>query len=375
MAIPTKLNTKINLDVGVIKNLDVNNFKNILVLTGSKNSLKIFKESIAPLIKTKFYLYSGITTNPNEQIIYNITNYARDKNIDAIISVGGGSVMDSGRMISLLLSHSGFLHDYAIGGTIGSLGISPKLIYHITVPTISGTGAEISSKATFMHNNTSQIISSPYLIPNETYIDPGLMIDIPKKLWATIAFDCFTNSLEAYVSIYATPTSDIFAEDALKTCIKHIPTILKDNNNINVIKKIVVASINSLIASNMASVGAIHAIAGPISAKFNIYHGTALAMACAPVCEMNYEFNKPKFNKVKKLFGRSDAKIKTVINSFIDGLNINIPSIKSKLTAEVVREIANESMNADMRGNPKLMTYEDIKKIIENIKYYVYLRD
>ena len=194
------------------------------------------------------------------------------------------------------------------------------------------------------------------------------MIDIPKKLWATIAFDCFTNSLEAYVSIYATPTSDIFAEDALKTCIKHIPTILKDNNNINVIKKIVVASINSLIASNMASVGAIHAIAGPISAKFNIYHGTALAMACAPVCEMNYEFNKPKFNKVKKLFGRSDAKIKTVINSFIDGLNINIPSIKSKLTAEVVREIANESMNADMRGNPKLMTYEDIKKIIENIK-------
>lgn len=358
--------TKINLGQDIIKKLNVNDYKNILVLTGPKNSYSVFKKNIEKLIQTNYYVLNEITSKPTENLIYNITNFARNKKIDLVLSVGGGSVMDCGRLISLLLSQGGFLHDYVVGGTIGGAGIGENLIDHITIPTISGTASEISPTSYYFKNNQIQTISSPNLFPKAAYIDPVLMTGVPKKVWANIAFDAFVHSLEAYVSVFANISSDVFAIDALKTYIEYIPKLLDDIDNIELINKIVVLSINSLLAINMSSVGAVHAIAHTLSAHFGFHHGTALALVCPLVCEQNYEFNKEKYDNVIKIMGGKN--IKSAINAFIKKLDIYTPSISDRMSDDLIKQMSAESFNYNMIGNPKQFTAEEVENILKSIK-------
>ena len=368
VVLKNELSTKINMDKGIIKNLNVEGFKNILVLTGPKNSLKIFEDNIKNKIKTNFYVYSHIATNASENDIYNIVNFARNKKIDLILSVGGGTVMDCGRMVSLLLSHGGMLHEYVPGGTLGTMSITPNLVYHITVPTISGTGAEISSVATFKRANKKFIITSPFLSPNETYIDPTLMVNIPKQLWSTIVFTGFTRAIEAYVSTLSTFASDMFAEEALKTYVPNIKDLLKNPNDLGTINKIVVASLNSLIAHNLSSAGAISAIASSLSANLNLHQGTALATVCAQVCRENYEYNKPKFNKIIEMFNSKEQTIFGTLTKFIKDCEVILPSVKHRLTVEIMDQIIADSMGENMFGNPKEFTVSDVLNVLKSLE-------
>lgn len=377
MILRDELATKINLDNGIIKKLKLKEYKNILVLTGPKNSLSVFKKHIEKKLKQKFHLYSNIRTNPSENDIYNIINFARGKKIDLILSVGGGAVMDCGRMVSLLLSHGGLLHEYVEGGTIGTMGITPNLIYHITIPTISGSGGEVSGVANFRRANRFYTISSPFLRPDETYIDPKLMVNIPKQVWANIAFGGFVRALEAYVSSYSTYVSDMFAEESLKAYVSTLQPLLSDTTNLEHINKIVVASLNSLIAHNMSSGGAISAIANSLSANLNIHLGTCLALLTSKVSSLNYEYNKTKYNKILEIFGnkadeksvsKSKTSVNKVLSDFINDIGVHLPSIKNKLNDLAIDVVATQSMTYKIFGNPKELTKQDIVNLLKNFK-------
>lgn len=358
---------KINLDIGVIRSLNVNMFKNVLVLTGTYYSKKVFESVIKPLIKTNFHVYSNISPNPTDGTVYSIAQFARGKEIDCILSIGGGSVMDCGRMVSLLLSHAGMLHEYLIGGTIGPMGITNDVIYHITVPTISGTGAEISDSASFIMNHTKQIVTSPYLTPKSTYLDPDIMKGIPSKLWAGILFECFATALAAYVSTFANPVSDAFAEEALKGYAAYSAKLLKNTDNLEYIKQMEVASINAFLAASYSSKGAVHAIADVLSARYNVQYGVALAMVCAEVNELCYKSNKKKYDKAMEIVGISSKDIKTVIKKLIAKSGIEMPSLESKVDKEDLTELASACINYRMGGNPKNLTVLEISKILEGL--------
>ena len=360
--------TKINLDTGVIKTLDVDRFKNVLVLTGAHYSVKVFDEKIRPLIKkANVHIYSGIPTNPTDLNVYNITSFARTKDIDCILSVGGGSVMDCGRLVGLLLSHGGLLHEYLAGGTIGPLGITPNLIYHITVPTVSGTGAEISCKSGFISNKEMKTVYSPYLAPQATYLDPEIMKGIPVSNWAGISFNTFATALAAYVSTYANITSDMFAKEALKGYIEYSPKLAKDVDNVEYIKQMEVASINAFIATNFSSTGAAHAIADVLSAKINIRYGEALALVCGEIHKRSYSENKERYDEVIKMLSKTDKDIKVVIDKLIKKIKMLLPSVKERLEDIGIGKVASECMTYVMRGNPKLFAQKEIESILKSL--------
>ncbi|MDR0850834.1 MAG: iron-containing alcohol dehydrogenase [Christensenellaceae bacterium] len=363
-----EVSTKINLDIGVINRLDTKKFKNILVLTGPKNSLDIFKQKVEPhLKKGKYIVYSQISANPADGEVYLITNSVRDKNIDCIISVGGGSVMDCGRLVSLLLSHSGFLHDYVLGGSLGTGSITSNLIHHITIPTVCGTGAEISAISAVTINGRKQRIFSPYLVPEATYIDPELMKNIPVKLWAGIGFECFAGAIEAYTSTLSNVSSDNFALEALKEYVKTMPKILKEPNKVEYIKQMAIASLNSTMAVGMSSLGAIHAIGEALSGRLNLHTGIALAIVAPSVCEFNYEANKPKYDNLKEVFGYTKQRsIKAAVGEIINNTGVFVPKIKDKIK-DILDDIVQDSMNHILLGNARPVKPEDILKILEKL--------
>lgn len=360
--------TKVNLDIDIIKTLNLDRFKNILVLTGSYYSPGIFKKSIQPLIKSKVHMFSGITQpGPTADIVYTAVSFAKNKQIDCILSVGGDAVMNCGRLVSLLLSHGGLLHDYLYGGGIGPQGITQNLIYHITVPTVSGAGAEISNSASFIMDKEMNTIVSPYFVPKETFIDPGIMCAIPNKLWATICFECFAMALEAYVSTFANATSDMFAKEALKGVIEFSPKLLKDTKNVEYIKQIEVAAINAFMAARFSSTGATYAIADVLSARFNLRTGITLAMVCGEICKRNFEMNREKYEDVLEILDAKGLSIDKAIQKIIEKLDIKGISLKKLLPPEQIDQIARKCVNYRMRGNPKMLTPVEIADILRSL--------
>jgi len=359
--------TKINFGIDIIKRLNLSMFKNVLVLTGAHYSLEVFNNKIAGALGGNYHLYSGIGANPTETAIYSAVSFARNKNIDCILSMGGGAVMDTGRLVSLLLSHGGLLHEYVANGESAPLVITPNLIYHVTVPTICGTGAEISASASFMLGNKKCKIFDPLLAPKETFIDPALMTDVPKKIWAAVGFECFAGALEAYVSMEATPESDALSEQALTAYVEVATELLEDTSDLVLIERFAAASINSMIAMNLSSAGAVHAIAEVLSAHFNLQHGVALAVVCAEVCVANEKHNKPKFDRVRQILKAGKKDISTAINMLIQKIGITKPVIQHKFTSELKAQMSLECLNPAMRGNPKLLTVVDVTQILNSL--------
>jgi len=363
----SQVTTKINFAEGVIHTLDLNAFKNVLVLTGTQYSLEIFEKKIRPLIKTNCHVYPSITTNLTDYVIYGALNFASDKNIDCIISVGPQAVMNCGRFVSLLLTHGGFLHDYLPGGTIGPHGIHPNKIYHITVPTMPSAGYEIANFAHFYYGTDKYMVSSPYLIPKATYIDPLIMRGLPSDLWAVLGFDCFITAMAAYVSMYANPTSDAYAKQAMETFLAIYKKLLQNPQDTELIKQMCAASINSFLATNYSSTGAAHAIAAALAARFGFQFGTALAVVAGEVASTCYASNKERFDYVAKLIGATTTggpAIKSAINNLIKQLGIKAPKLKDKFNDVEIEKLAYSSMNCSMKGNAKTLNVKDVIKIL-----------
>ena len=323
------LATKINFDEGVIKSLNVESFKNVLVILGTNYSQRVFEEKVKKhLKKAKLHIYTNISANLYEQEVYSVMNFASGNDIDLIISVGADAVMDCGRLVSLLLSHGGFLHDYLPGGAMGSVCIVHELVPHITVPTMTSAGTEISAMSFFRHAGQVRAIASPYLVPTATYIDPLLMKNMPPDLWAVRGFDCFMTALGAFVSKRANEISDAYAIQALDSYIGYAKKLAQEADNLEYIKHACTASMNSFLAANYSELGPAHSVANVLIARFGIRRGVALALVSGIVCEELYKENPEKFDKISKMLGGnggSSLEARIVIERLVKELGITLP--------------------------------------------------
>jgi len=276
-----ELATKINFDVGAVSGLDFSEFKNVLVITGTQHSLRVFEEKVRPMFfgkKTNFHIWTNISVNLPDYEVYSVMNFASGNNIDCILTVGADAVMDCGRLCNLLLSHGGFLHDYLLGGSMGTYGITEKVLPHITVPTMPSAGSEISGSAHFRQGNVVKTITSAFLVPSATYIDPLMMTGLPGELWAVRGFSAFATATVALNSVGANETSNSYAKAALDGYMKHVINLPKSPDDIELIKHACVVSINSLLAANYAEVGAEYAKVIDLVSRHGIRIGLAWAM-------------------------------------------------------------------------------------------------
>ena len=318
---------KVNFDVNAFKtDLDLSAFNHVLVITGTQNSLRAFETKVRPVLEAKkvnFKVFTNISANLTEHEVYSVVNYVKGDEIDCILSVGADAVMDCGRLVSLLLSHGGFLHDYLPGGSVGPAGITEKVIHHKTVPTMPAAGSEISNQSTVRIGGQSVIIASPFLIPDEAFVDPKLMTDMPGDLWAIRGFDGFATALGAYVSEKANEFSDTYALPALQSYIGHARYLVKDPNNLGNIRHACVVSMNAFLAASYSGTGLYCIIANSLVSRLGIRRGVAQALICPQTSAHLYEKNPARFDEVAKMLGGKD--IKDAITKLVKSLGIQLP--------------------------------------------------
>lgn len=252
---------------------------NILLITGttsfhhSGQGAEIERALSANGIK---FNHESIGKEPSPKMVDDIANKYRGRGVDAVVAVGGGSVMDAGKAVSaMLLVEYGSRH-YLEG--VGDMEHPGTKVPFIALPTTSGTGSEMTKNAVLSEVGESgykKSLRHDNFIPDVAIIDPEMTLTCPPELTATSGMDAFTQLLESYVSKQSNPLTDAIALQGLKMVKKYLlRAFLEGENNLEARSGMALAAMFSGITLAHAGLGLVHGFASPFGAYCDIAHGT-----------------------------------------------------------------------------------------------------
>ena len=318
----------------------------------------------------------GIGPNPKLSQLVEISRSVKSDRPSSIVGLGGGSVMDAAKLVSLLVTHEGDPWEYRATGKLSVAGIQNILLPVITIPTTAGTGSEASPAALITHNNLKEVYFSPFLFPKATIIDPSLAVTLPADLTAQIGIDAFVQSLEAYVSSAAQPFSDMFAITSMKLVYENLPRLVKQLDNLALRSQLALAGLLSLYAIGQAGVGAVHALSDPLSGRHDIGHGLALSILLPQVMQANLDGNTQRFASLARVLcdvretnDERNAKMSiTLVENFLHDIGLGHKRLSDFGIAESEFPVfADEAENPDMATNPRKLSKEERIKIYRQI--------
>lgn len=207
--------------------------------------------------------------------------------IDAVIAIGGGSVLDTGKAISFLLKEQGSLLEFLEG--VGVKTPSGEKVPFIAVPTTAGTGSEATKNGVINGNKEGKPFKKSFrhdrFIPDMAVIDPLLFTTCPISVIASSGMDCISQLIEAFTSTAATPFTDAIAESGMILAAESFDYLLVNRDDVEEWGKMAYAAWCSGVALGNADLGAVHGIAGVLGGYYKIPHGTACAILLPVVVE------------------------------------------------------------------------------------------
>ncbi len=269
----------------VVRNLDF--FKKIV---------NILKSSDIKLVS----IFDEVPVNSEIEIVNKGYKLAKEKNIDILIAVGGGSVIDTAKGMNILLTEGGdLLEDHQ-----GVYLLKRPLKNLIAIPTTAGTGSEVTFAAVIKDSNQRLKISfiSPYLAPNTAILDPNVTISCPPKLTASTGMDALSHAIESIHSIQNELITDALALNAIRLINENLREAINNGENIEVRGNMLIAANMAGLAFTNALVGIVHAMAHALGGYCDVPHGIANSILLPHGMEYNLEYCK-RYALVAKAFG------------------------------------------------------------------------
>ena len=213
---------------------------------------------------------------------------AREHDADVIVAIGGGSVIDLGKAVAMLLANGGDPLDYL--EVVGSgQKITQLAAPCVAVPTTAGTGAEVTANAVLAvpGHRLKASLRSPLMIPRVALVDPELTVSCPPPVTAASGLDALTQCLEPFVSVRATPLTDGLAREGLRRAATGLRAAHADGGDLAARTDMAMCALLGGMALANAKLGAVHGLAGVIGGTADVPHGMACAALLAPVIEAN----------------------------------------------------------------------------------------
>ncbi len=230
-----------------------------------------------------WFIFSSVHPNPIEQDVIKGAEAYREFGCDSIIAFGGGSALDAGKAIRLLLKRPGFkLAEF--DWKDDWFGLAPC----IAIPTTAGTGSEVGRSSVIILEKTQKksVLFHPGLLANLVLLDPELTRGLPPKLTAATGADAMTHAIEAFTSPVFHPLCDGIALEALHIVVEALPRAYRDGNDIDARGKMLVAAAMGAVAFQK-DLGATHSLAHPLSTVCGMHHGLANALCLPSVMRFN----------------------------------------------------------------------------------------
>jgi alcohol dehydrogenase class IV len=218
------------------------------------------------------------------------TEAARAHGADVVTAIGGGSVIDTGKAVAMLLGNGGDPLDYL--EVVGSgRKITKPSVPCVAVPTTAGTGAEVTANAVLASpaHGIKASLRSPHMLPRVALVDPLLTASCPPSVTAASGLDALTQCLEPYVSVRANPLTDVLAREGLRRAAAGLRRAYADGADTDARADMALCSLLGGMALANAKLGAVHGLAGVVGAIADVPHGAACAALLAPVIEANVD--------------------------------------------------------------------------------------
>lgn len=345
-------NNAVNNIAAVVKQ---KNAKKILCVFGERIKATGISDMIIDTLKSQnvdVITYEGAISEPPKYIVKEIYELGREKHIDVIIAIGGGSTIDAAKAANLMLTNNMNIEDMLLYKKI----IKNKGKFFIAVPTTAGTGSEVTGAAVITDEKLKKklILISNFIVPDLAIIDPILTLKLPKDITVSTGIDVFSHAYEAYTSSNANDMSDTLALRSFKIVVDTLPQLVDDLNNEIFREKMSYASMLAGLALNGAGSGMGHTIAHSIGAKWNIAHGYACALA-SPESIKNLALYIP--HKAEKLLyilndstqyeslGEELSEQFMKFNEKVGVPNIEELGIDSSKNSDIINSIADDVIN------------------------------
>jgi alcohol dehydrogenase class IV len=303
---------------------------------------------------------------------------AREHGADVVAAIGGGSVIDLGKAVAMLLGNGGDPLDYL--EVVGSgRKITQPAVPLLAVPTTAGTGAEVTANAVLASpaHGIKASLRSPLMIPRVALVDPELTVSCPPPVTAASGLDALTQCLEPFVSVRANPLTDGLAREGLRRAAAGLRAAYADGRDLGARADMAVCSLLGGIALANAKLGAVHGLAGVIGGTADVPHGVACAALLAPVTEANVRALRsgppghPALDRytesARLLTGQPAATIEDGLGWIRETVTLlAVPGLTAfGLRPEWAGDVAAKAArSSSMQGNPVALSDGDLRAIV-----------
>jgi alcohol dehydrogenase len=223
-------------------------------------------------------------SNPDAAMIEAGRNFASGAGVDSVVGLGGGSSMDCAKGINFVLTNGGAMQDYWGYGKA-----SKPMLPMIAVPTTAGTGSEAQSYALISDPKThvKMACGDPKAAFRVAILDPMLTVSQPAAVRAAAGYDAISHAVETAVTTARTPVSDLFSREAWRLLSGAYECVMSNPANLDALEAMMLGAHYSGIAIEHSMLGATHACANPITARYGTTHGVAIAALLPHVVRWN----------------------------------------------------------------------------------------
>jgi alcohol dehydrogenase class IV len=319
-------------------------------------------------------VYLGVMSEPTDQYVAEALTLLIREQCDLVISLGGGSCIDTAKAISVLATNGGFIGDYMGGKKIAENTPFP----HLAIPTTAGTGSEATDVTVITNtsNNVKMMIKQPAFMPDVAIVDPLLTVSSPKNVTAATGVDALSHAIEAYLSKKAHPMTDTLALSAIQLIISNLLTAYHDGENLDAREAMSLGSFQAGMAFTNASVCLVHGMSRPIGALFHVPHGISNAMLLPAVLEFSKEACIGRLADIGRIFDPENESLsnaeaaEVAVRSVKDlCLQLNIPNLKGwgidqEAFEQVVEKMAFDAIDSGSPGNnPRVPTFKELVEL------------
>jgi len=319
-----------------------------------------------------------VAAEPTIELARDAVAAAREHGADVVASIGGGSVIDTGKAVAMLLGNGGDPLDYLEVVGAGRK-ITRPAVPCVAVPTTAGTGAEVTANAVLAApaHQVKASLRSALMIPRVALVDPQLTVSCPRPVTAASGLDALTQCLEPFVCVQANPLTDGLAREGLRRAAAGLRAAYADGTDIEARTDMASCSLLGGIALANAKLGAVHGLAGVIGGTADVPHGMACAALLAPVMEANVQALRSRqpghpaldrYTQVAQLLtGKLTASIEDGIGWIRETLTLlAVPGLAAfGIGPQHADDIAAKALrSSSMQGNPVALSAERLRSIL-----------
>ena len=316
-----------------------------------------------------YTVFSEVKQNPTVKNVKAGVQAFADSGADFMIAIGGGSPTDTAKAIGIITNNPEFADVVSLEGVANTKN---KSVPVIALPTTAGTAAEVTINyvITDEENVKKMVCVDPNDIPVVAIIDAELMSSMPKSLTAATGMDALTHAIEGYITKGAWKMTDMFELKAIEMIARYLPAAVANGNDLEARNGMAVAQYIAGMGFSNVGLGAVHGMAHPLGAFYNIPHGVANALLLPYVMEFNLPAARDKYRKIAEMMGcptqglSDEEAAQAAVQAVKElSLKINIPQKLHELGVkeEDLEKLA-QAAYADVctPGNPREVTVTDL---------------